>query len=257
VAPHVTEILHNVSSPYFNVPTIWEEDPENASYEKLCEQLVGYSKGSGVPLITLKHIMANGLIGRTSITKALEKVTGSRPYTNICRAAAGLPINYSHQVRGTRFDVISSDAKPIHESLTPNMWFGVSFNWTWYEGKETILFESSEARGIILKHDREITEIQILHHERNIYATLLDIVWYCKAADTGFTKVLGEYKSPAAHFSTWFRLFSQTDKVAVDMMGILGAASKGYCDYMGNIPPETGILACFTKIKEGQRVTQA
>jgi len=179
------EILHLVTSPYFQASTLLEEDYNIAALESLCHDLVKHCLLDRNPRALLSLALSAVTIGQKILKDFISESGGSRGFTNICRVAAGLPLLFSQKVNDTDFTVIEGCAKPVPEVLIWGM-PAKERRWTWWKGEEFVFFENGATKGLLHRKDREVIKVSLDTQEETVFPILYDIALFCRALRTGF-----------------------------------------------------------------------
>lgn len=243
VSPYITEVLHAIASPYFVVQTMWTEDSNVASFERLCQELVSFSLNYPDPKTKLQSLLSEITVNGQSLSLALQNLGGTRPFANICRVALSIPINQDFIIRQTSFTVISSNASPVNERLQVSLFY-LDYHWKWYQGEEIIYFKSGGSRGILYKKDRSITSVQLTTVEKDIYPLMLDICVYCKTLKTGYDKILPIESSNKNHVRKIIEYHeSDREEVWMSYRPQPDYENKGFVGARGEIPSTCGYSA--------------
>ncbi|KAG8180562.1 hypothetical protein JTE90_018182 [Oedothorax gibbosus] len=244
INPRLAEILHYVCGPYHLLSVGNLGELNQMSYERLFQDIVKVCLNSGDPLGSFRSSLDSIHIFETPLREQVFHVPGARPFTLIAKAIVGAPIDVESRVRETRFVVVDSVGNMKQSALLCGMGQAQYVHqYKWWEGKETVFFENGFIKGYVNKEDRRIVSVELnsLPLMTNLRPVLLDLMFYCRAAETGFDidfplyiieerrkRYFFEYHEK--HPQDLFKAFGVSTKGIVSLDCYYGEPSSGYLE---------------------------
>ncbi|KAG8170605.1 hypothetical protein JTE90_028676 [Oedothorax gibbosus] len=227
INPRLAEILHYVCGPYHLLSVGNLGELNQMSYERLFQDIAKVCLNSGDPLSSFRSSLDSIHIFETPLREQVFHVPGARPFTLIAKALVGAPIDVESRVRETRFVVVDSVGNMKQSALLCGMGQAQYVHqFKWWEGKETVFFENEFIKGYVNKENRSIISVELntLPTMTNMRPVLLDLMFYCRAAETGFDKDFPVYIIEERRKRYFFEYH---EKHPQDMFKVFGVSTKG------------------------------
>nr|APG77907.1 polymerase PB2 [Hubei orthoptera virus 6] len=192
VNPETAELLYFSLSPFYHCSISIGNNTETLAVERLCHDLIVDSLRMENPKASVSMKIDGLRISHMPISEWIHNVKSSKPYTTIIKALCNAPISMETVICETSFSILSSEASPVSKMTQIDITGNAFFNWTYWEGKETVYFENSKFRGIFNKKDREVIEVRTIpiSDDPAFWDTLVAIMYYSRSLITGFDKPL-------------------------------------------------------------------